>query len=729
MIRVLLMVFMLMASPLLAQVATVRSGEHDVFSRLVIEAPNTKDWQFGRTDDGYELSLGAGGWRYDLTGVFDLIPRNRLAGLWADPATGRLRLGIGCACHAVPFEFRPGIIVIDLKDGPPPAGSSFEASLDGQARTALDARPVPKPRARPWATADSYNWVDARMVTKAAPPKIAPPEKVNAAALVPLRDALLAQLSKGMAEGVVDMATPGPRPATGLQDQASGSQMRVAIGELPGLSVGVDRSAAGSLQADGLACLTDADLAVWDWGRDGPVSETLAEARAGLLTEFDAVDPEAVKRGARQLIWLGFGAEAGQMLAEFAVAPGDPEMTMLGSLARLVDGTSDPDGPFPPMAVCDSAAAFWAALATDIPLTAPPLRTDAMVRGFSALPPHLRRYLGPLLVERLMHVGNQSGVQAIREAIERAPGETAPEVAVMEAKIALADGHPVVAEAQAQDMLDQAGPAVAQATLALVAAQVAQSKPVAAETVTVLLALLAENEGTDLAPELRAALVLAKVAAGDVAGGFALLTESPGAGPEAWRLLAVLGADSDLLNTAVLPPAASHPDVLPATAVRIAERLIGLGFPDAALAWLDVPGAAPDQRLLSAKAELQRQDARAALRGLAGLESPEASRLRAKALIQLGDPGAAALAWSAAGDTAEQARAQIWTQDWESLAAHGPEAWRLGAAALGPSVPVLTEAGPLARSAALIATSQRERESLAALLAEIPGPADQTVTP
>lgn len=730
MIRLCLLL-LLLAAPVQAQVATVRTGEHDIFSRIVVEAPGSTDWRFGRTDDGYELSLGAGPWRFDLAGVFDRIPRNRLAGLWADPGTGHLRLGIGCACHAVPFEFRPGIIVIDLKDGPPPKGSAFESGLQGAATPVLGDRPVPKPRARPWATAGrNYDWVAARAPRPAAPePAIAP--KVDAAALVPLRDALLAQLSKGMAEGVVDMARPAPRPAAGSPGIASFTQLRMATGELPGLTLGGNRPAAGTLQPDGAACLGDSQLAIRDWGGKGAVSETISEARAGLLTEFDAVDPQAVKRAAQHLIHLGFGAEARQMLIALPLPPDDPDLAVLLSLARLVDGRPDPAGPFPGMATCDTSAALWAALATPDGRPVPSLHIAAMTRSFSALPPHLRTHLGPILVERLLKSGNGQAVQAIRDAIARAPGQPVPEVAVMEAKIALSQDDPAEAEHQAQALLETAGPAVAEATLALVEAQVAQAKPVSAETVTALQALLAEHQGTDLAPRLRHALVVAKIAAGDAVGGFKGLPEAPSATTDAWALLATLGPDSDLLALAVLPADAPLPAATPEVATQIARRLMDLGFPDAAMVWLGkvAPDADERQRLLAAEAALQRQDARAALRALAGAQAPDAARLRALALAQLGNPLAASKAWADAGDVDAASRSLIWTQDWAAVAETGPESWRMAAAAASGSSGDSPASGPLARSAALTAASTADRATLTTLLATVPSPESGTGAP
>ncbi|MES2665739.1 MAG: hypothetical protein V4712_06530 [Pseudomonadota bacterium] len=746
------LVFMLLALPVHAQVATVRTGEHDIFSRIVVEAPDSTDWQFGRTDDGYELRLGSAPWRFDLAGVFDRIPRNRLAGIWADPATGNLRLGIGCACHAVPFEFRPGIIVIDLKDGPPPKGSAFEAGLQGGTTAALDARPAPKPRARPWAAPSGYDWTAARP-SPPRPPEPAPAPKLEAAALVPLRDALLAQLSKGMAEGVVDMARPAPRQGFSAPAVASFSQLRLATGEMPGLTLDGNRPATGTLQPDGAACLDDQQLAIRDWGRDGAVSETLFEARAGLLTEFDAVNPDAIKRGAQQLIYLGFGAEARQLLTAFPLPASDPDLAALLSLARLIDGSPDPDGPFPAMAACDTAAALWAALAVQQAGSAPDLWISAMTRGFSALPPHLRTHLGPVLVERLLLSGNGKAVQAIRDAIARAPGQTGPEVAVMEARIALSQDQPAAAERQAQALLETAGPAVADATLALVEAQVMQAKPVSPETVTALQALLAEHQGTDLAPRLREALVVAKIAAGDAIGGFEALPDSPVAAPDAWRLLATLGPDSDLLALAVLPVDAPPPAAPAEVAAQIARRLIGLGFPDAAMIWLGRIGPEDDEksRLLAAEAALQRQDGRAAMTALAGSQAPDAARLRALALTQLGDSRAASKAWADAGDADAASRGLIRAQDWAALAQTGPDPWRkaaglaagadpesvgpnsvdpeiVGAADGGPEGGI-PASGPLAQSAALIAASAADRATLATLLSTVPQPQTSPLAP
>ncbi len=113
---------------LLAETVRVRSGEHGSFTRIVAEAGARGGWMLGRAGSGYELRLGntAG---YDLGDAFRLIGRERVATLSAGAMPGSLVIGIGCTCHARAFETPEGALVIDVADGPPPPGSSFEGNL------------------------------------------------------------------------------------------------------------------------------------------------------------------------------------------------------------------------------------------------------------------------------------------------------------------------------------------------------------------------------------------------------------------------------------------------------------------------------------------------------------------------------------------------------------------------------------------------------------------------
>lgn len=146
-----------------AEVVRVTSGEHPDFTRVVIEYPTAVDWKVGRTSEGYELRLPDAGMQYDLSRAFDLIGKDRLAAIWSDPDSGALHFGIGCSCFAMPFELRPGTVVVDIRNGLAPKGSSFEVPLDGGAAPELSDRPQVRPVGRPDPSGPRqvYDWTTA----------------------------------------------------------------------------------------------------------------------------------------------------------------------------------------------------------------------------------------------------------------------------------------------------------------------------------------------------------------------------------------------------------------------------------------------------------------------------------------------------------------------------------------------------------------------------------------
>src|SRR5690606_2074826 len=279
--------FLVLAGPLLAETARVTGGEHADFTRLVVEAKGSGDWRFGRSADGYELALGPAVTGYDVTAAFEKIPRDRIAAPWRDPQTWRLRFALACACHAIAFEFRPGIVVIDIRSGPPPEGSGFEAALDPSAAEPAEAPAEP---------AAGYDWLAIARDKSPADPAL--PLPTGEVSLDPLRDALLAQIGRGVAEGVVEVAEDGPAPKAGANRVDDGPWSRVSVGEMPGLKAGADRDLAGGLTAAGQSCIPDRQLDIAGWGLPGPVPAQIGLGRSGMLGEFDAPVPEAILRAA-----------------------------------------------------------------------------------------------------------------------------------------------------------------------------------------------------------------------------------------------------------------------------------------------------------------------------------------------------------------------------------------------------------------------------------------------
>ena len=82
-----------------AETVNAISGEHADFSRIVLQFDNLDTWEFGRVAGGYELRTGLSEAEFDLSSVFDKIPKSRISEI-TSPANGRLFLSVSCQCAA-----------------------------------------------------------------------------------------------------------------------------------------------------------------------------------------------------------------------------------------------------------------------------------------------------------------------------------------------------------------------------------------------------------------------------------------------------------------------------------------------------------------------------------------------------------------------------------------------------------------------------------------------------
>jgi hypothetical protein len=728
-IRIAALVLML-AGPAMAEVARVSGGEHSDFTRLVVEGSAGTDWALGRAADGYELRMAPSVASYDVTNAFDKIPRNRLAALWQDPETGRLRFSLACACHAIAFEFRPGVIVIDIKSGPAPGGSAFELPLSGSAAT--DDPVESSPSGNPPSVAP-YDWVALQREKEAKPSDstVLLPLPTGGTSLDPLRDALLSQISKGASEGVIDIAEGIVRPDSKDGATDAGPWSRLAVGELPGLSTGDGRTATGSLTVDGKTCPPDREFDIAAWGNDGPVATQLGLARSGLLTEFDAPVEDAVLRSVRFHIFLGFGAEARQILGFLPKDQTDVGI-FLDAMARLVDEETPEDNPFAGMESCDTAVAVWAVLAAGRSREPPALaNTDAVVRAFSALPVHLRRQLGGALVDMFIAGGDHDTARKLRDAAQRLPLPDDPELSLLEAKFQLAEGDEAMAQDLAEDVMAQAGPMTTSAAVTLVEAAFRGSRSIDPKLPSAIEVFLRDASGQGSDPALSRAAVLAHAMVGDFASAFALEAPDPATLSDLWSIAVEQADDAAFLAEAARSASDSTP-IRAEVETEVAKRLMQVGMADLALAWLGEvhPNDPEDRRLVAASALLAVRDAPGALAVLEGLSVKAAEKTRALAKVQLGDTRSAVAVLAEAGEVDQAQRTAVWTQDWSFVREAGPEIWKdaLGSLIV-PTDPTGQEAeslGAIARGNQLVEESEKSRATIEGLLiGTIPTPPGQ----
>lgn len=116
----------LVSFPALSRELRATSGEHDVFSRVILFFDTPSEWRIGRTDLGYRLVYGGEFASVDYGDVFKYIPRTRLLDLKPSLEQNEIDFLVQCECHLDAFELRNGHLAIDIKDGAPPVNSLFE---------------------------------------------------------------------------------------------------------------------------------------------------------------------------------------------------------------------------------------------------------------------------------------------------------------------------------------------------------------------------------------------------------------------------------------------------------------------------------------------------------------------------------------------------------------------------------------------------------------------------
>jgi hypothetical protein len=194
-----------------------------------------------------------------------------------------------------------------------------------------------------------------------------------------------------------------------------------------------------------------------------------------------------------------------------------------------------------------------------------------------------------------------------------------------------------------------------------------------------LAAMDRERAGTPEGAALRRAHARGLAASGDFGGAFGI-ADDPGLRQDVWALLAARGSDGAILAFASQPP--TEPALPARTRGGIADRLLDLGLPEAALAWLDSEPAREDDRIRAARAAVIARDGRAALRQLAGIEGATAALLRAEAAVLLGQAEAAAAAFVAA-EAPDRAASAIWRlQGWEGFGADAASSLPAGSVTL-----------------------------------------------
>lgn len=713
----------LIATSAMAEELSVRSGEHEDFTRLVIKVPEGTSWTLDSSDRGARLNVELPDVTYDTDAVFERLSQNRLLFLKQEKPGDDLDIGFACNCVANGFLHAGAMIVIDIresKDKPSAplvlplartkpretlhaARRSSPQTPDQAPKTGIHALPTPVPSLNIARTGEE---IEARLLT---------------------------QVLKGTDQEVLDLdlAAVGPRQ--------SGASLQAALERtlnLHNIAVGtvVDRDLTGdptgiSLLEPETACLSDNVLDFASWSNGTSFSTQLANARSNLFGEFDRLDRGQALRLARLFAYFGFGAEAKQIL-ELANHSSDESSRIRAIAAAVEKTTALAENPFIGQQRCGGDAALWATLTEGH--VAENADTEAIELAFLRLPDHLVTHLGPELARLLTKADQLEAARRILRAVERVGVNSKATTALVEAELASAEENPEREENKLKDAVE-AEQATAEAPLALIRLiekRWEEQGVVSGKEVELAAAFALEYRRSELGNPLKMAHVLAMALNQqfDEAMG-TLFGERDHRPRKMWGqtfervavamteradditfLRHTVGLSSDLIS------------VMSDDAVDVvAGRLVSLGFHETALSLAGDRGVQREARaMILARAALETGLPHRAMLAVEEYTTPAASLVRADAMYSSGNYAAAAEHASQMGDN-EAATRYLWLADaWDHVSGEAGTKYPL---IVGLSRDLSAQAAhnalpPLAESKRLLENSTLTREMVGDLIGQ-----------
>jgi len=724
------------AVPAAAQQITVRSGEHENFSRLVFMYPAGTPWAIEPVENGYRLNTGSKDFRYALASVFRYIPKTRISSVRPDMATGSLMIDTAPGVHSLAFQLESGALVLDIVDGSEPVQAPVKPA-EGSVFTPNMRDPY---LGLYWGEGGARSGhptaLSSPASTSISDPILKPPDPRVRAAEADLLD----QLGRAASQGLITLELPSrqapTRESSGHASDAGATEPSTPTATADHLALKsetvIDRDAAASpgassLSASGLACPPDREFDLQSWLTDAPAAEQIAEGRRDLLGEFDRPRREAIDKLAHTYVALGFGREARALYQAFNVHPEDGDPVI--AIADLIeDRPLDSPSPLAGLTSCDGKVAMWALLAhPDVPAKEE-MNFGAMLRAFSSLPPGIRELIGPRLSSKLIDLGASDVARTVRSMLARAPADHAIALDLIDANIDLSRGDLT----RATDLLDAVAKSnsaeAADALVLSIDTKLSQGQAIGQDDVENASALSLQFAGTETGNHLKRAEILGRASTGQFEQAFAALrgwnaisgdTDINRTRDDLFGLLAKV-PDNDLFLVTYFAERdlARNPNLPDKTQVALANRLSEHGFWRASA---EILGNATRQteegHLALAQIALAAQDPSAAIAHLQGIAGATASRLRGEALSILGEHDFAQAEFARIGDVNETVSEAWRSGNWNVVTREGTALQKrfvdrfAGPDQISQSTNDGQANGPLSAARALIDQSMSDRKT------------------
>jgi hypothetical protein len=658
-----LVAYLFFSSQIHAREIEVRSGEHDTFTRIVLNIPAGTKWALTQTGKLAELTVNLPDIQFDTSQVFSRISRTRLLGVSQKKSGEALQLEFGCECTVAGFTQSGSLLVIDIQD---------PERLTNATYSIFDAAPTL--RFSNIASTETHNPNLSWKLRSATPSIIEEPvqlDKLDGASVVGLSTQntmenvnaselrLLSQIDRAATQGLLHrnmQISRNDSTATaeiaGNESQRNNSDTKRPLQISVTAITSMDRDFAkmdeqGLQTIDQTSCLSAEHVALSNWGNGLPFGTQIGNRRSKLFGEFDSLNQQAVTDLARNLLFFGFGAEAKKALDLIAVENLTHEV--LNALAEILDnGQILAQNPFMNQKRCDSDVALWAYLADPDFSPTDETNSAAVLTAFTRLPDHLRILLGPILIRKFSDAQDIQSAEIVSRATSRASKSLDPALDFAQANADMQHKDSNIASSHMARIAQSGTEYSPQALIDLVNAQTLADQTISPDIPDLIAAYKTEFRKSELAADLQRVHVLSLALTQRFPEAFAIYHDENAyySSPDKYKtltqalvLLANRADDLTFLRYSLLQIEKPEPKLPTEVQNLLAGRLIDLGFSERASQFLTEQSGqgTATRRLMNAQIAISKNLPHRALVELLGADSPMAEDIRTQAFFNIGD--------------------------------------------------------------------------------------------
>lgn len=667
----------------------VRSGEHDSFTRIVMELPEGSTWKVETQPGRSVLNIGGFDGGFDLSAAFDVIPRTRLSALLARAAT--LELQLTCDCPVNAFLENNGFLVLDIKDGPPIETESVvianSSALPATNFTYGELLWVDPEGSAPEIVAAEVIGTSLTAISQPSNPDPTP----QAEAVLQTQERLLEAFSDAASRGLLSLTdTDTFDPPDRLEDEQQteifdsystetdaiiprSSQIRVTSSkDIPAQNI------SDQFQLSGEQCPGEVITSVSTWGNGKTFNEQLRQSQNRLFDELGRLQKGALIQHIRLYIYFGFGAEAMRYL-EMApeIAASHPELVDIASILEY--GYAKNPRVLHRYSGCASDVALWAILAAeDIPLEIE-IHTEAALMALQSLPPSLRLFAGQALSDRLLRRGDIANAGIAMRSYQSLKGYDQKTPKLADAEASELRGNEVTANDLLNEIIAEDTPQAPKAIISLVDSHVKEDVAISADIALLAEAYAFEFRNTRQGAQLFRAHVLAAAKSAQYQKAFTALSESQielrnEVATEltsfVFSEVSTRASDVFFLETYFEKYEQFEDGLSDRSKFEIAQRLLALGFVDHAdqlNSMIPKSFETRERSILTAKIHLRQKRYSESLDEIMELEGEDVAEIRANAFERLGRNQAAAQIFGTS-QRPERASTSLWlTEEWSQL--------------------------------------------------------------